>query len=134
MTEGLDVLVQLVIAAMTTDPDPTAVDVPSISTGTLRADGFTGTGGRDGACASFTVPPSESKRAFSSATDGDSGARNCCGNAARNWSAIIPSGTRSCGRRGPARLGSTVERSNSIDSENVGAGVASVRNSPCSLA
>ena len=43
------------------------------------------------------------------------------------------SATRSCGRLGPATVGSTVPRSSCSVSVNAGSGVASVRNSPCSL-
>ncbi len=42
-------------------------------------------------------------------------------------------GTRSCGRLGPARLGTTVARSSSSVSLNTGSGAPSVRNRPCSL-
>ena len=41
--------------------------------------------------------------------------------------------TLSCGRRGPARLASTVERSSSSTSVKRGSGVSSVRQRPCSL-
>ena len=41
--------------------------------------------------------------------------------------------TRSCGRRGPARLGSTVPRSSSSVSEYSASGVPAVWNSPCSF-
>ncbi len=45
----------------------------------------------------------------------------------------LRSGTRSCGRRGPAMLGSTVERSSSMVSVKCGSGVSSVRKSPCAF-
>ena len=44
------------------------------------------------------------------------------------------SAMRSCGRRGPEMLGTTLARSSSSVSVNIGSGVASVRNMPCSLA
>ncbi len=44
------------------------------------------------------------------------------------------SGTRSCGRDGPARLGTTVARSSSTSSEYCGAGVDSSCHSACSFA
>src|SRR5438552_3438063 len=47
------------------------------------------------------------------------------GSAFRNSRFASASGTRSCGRRGPARLGSTVERSSSTSSEYVGCSVGS---------
>ena len=43
------------------------------------------------------------------------------------------SATRSCGRRGPATLGSTASRASSRVSLNTGSGSASVRNRPCSF-
>ena len=43
------------------------------------------------------------------------------------------SDTRSCGRRGPSTLGSTVARSSSSSVLNVGSGMSSVRNRPCCL-
>src|SRR5215510_10076506 len=42
--------------------------------------------------------------------------------------------TRSCGRLGPARLGSTVARSSSIVSEYTGSGSPGRRNMPCAFA
>ena len=41
--------------------------------------------------------------------------------------------TRSCGRAGPAILGTTVARSKNIVSENSGSGMPFVWNMPCSL-
>ena len=44
-----------------------------------------------------------------------------------------PSTTRSCGRFGPARQGTTVERSSDNVDVNSGVGAEGVRNSPCSF-
>ena len=44
------------------------------------------------------------------------------------------SGTRSCGRLGPARLGSMVARLKSIVSEYSGSAAPFSKNSPCALA
>ena len=48
-------------------------------------------------------------------------------------SRAFESGTRSCGRRGPATLGSTVVRSSSTTSEYSASGVFAVWKRPCSL-
>src|SRR5690242_20962944 len=55
------------------------------------------------------------------------------GKAAANPLATSCRATRSCGRRGPARLGSTVARSRESVSENLGSGESGVRKSPCSF-
>ncbi len=46
---------------------------------------------------------------------------------------ICASGTRSCGRFGPARLGTTLPRSSSSVSVNSGSALSAVRKSPCAL-
>ena len=90
ITDGLDVLVQLVIEAMTTEPLPSAE-------------------------ASGGAPPTRSPKA----SVNDAHTRG------RGW--------RSWGLRGPARLGSMVERSRSRTSLKTGSGSSSVRNRPCSF-
>ena len=57
-------------------------------------------------------------------------------NRARVWNPLFAcfSDTRSCGRLGPARLGSIVARSRSIVSEYFGSGSPGLRNSPCAFA
>ena len=80
ISDGLDVFVQLVIAAIATDPSPSSAPLP---------------------CATA--------------------------NESEKLSGTRPSDTRSCGRRGPARLGSTWVRSKSIVSENTGASSSPVR-------
>ena len=58
----------------------------------------------------------------------------CCAATASAYFALLSvSGTRSCGRFGPARLGTTVLRSSSSVSVKTGSGVSSVRKSPCAL-
>src|SRR5580658_476922 len=81
MTEGFDVFVQEVIAAITTDPWSTAVAVPSSSVI------WTGPDAR--------VPA----------------------RASRNAVLASASAIRSCGRRGPAIEGTTVDRSRVTSSE-----------------
>ncbi len=115
MTEGFEVLVQLVIAAITTLPS--------------RKESFT----EAGTCSSTRwfpeptaegLPPSCSHRptwftapaTVAAALAADFGLTSD-GRAARNDSPACESATRSCGRFGPARLGSTVERSSASNSE-----------------
>ena len=116
ITDGFDVFVQLVIAAMTTDPCPkpssrsaTAVPgsgwlcstcfgdwpPPSVVGGSLA--------GNDSAAAS-SYPVSASPPVYSSSSE-------------RKSSAALESATRSCGRFGPASEGSTSPRSSSSASE-----------------
>src|SRR6059036_3303068 len=82
ITDGLDVFVQLVMAAMTTEPWSSSL--------------------REGSVAPICSP-----------------------NTSENDSHTRGSATRSCGRFGPATLGSTDERSNSSCSENCGSGSSS---------
>src|SRR5437870_7832726 len=100
-TEGLEVLVQLVMAAITTEPCPSWNLSPFICTATVLA-----------ASPLFISEGIASLNAF----------------------LLSVSGTRSCGLRGPAKLGTTLPRSSSSVSVNIGSGDASVRNIPCSLA
>ena len=51
----------------------------------------------------------------------------------RHWGFMPESRMRSCGRRGPAIEGTTVEMSSSSVLENRGSGEFDVRNIPCSL-
>src|SRR2546428_7613156 len=127
ITDGLEVFVQLVIAAMTTLP-------------WLRADGTA-----CGTCFSWRksptpmavgLPPSCSHRPrllfarLAGAAAGvdvlaaDLGFINE-GSACSKDSRALESGTRSCGRLGPARLGSTVARSSASSSEYCASGVFS---------
>src|SRR4051794_32555942 len=146
ITDGFDVFVQLVMAAMTTWPWSMLNDEPSRSAtgatflGRPLVAGSSGPAvgsgrpawspspsvvdggslaGNDSSEASSTVSASGSGSDFSSA-----GA-----NKALDWS----SGTRSWGRAGPARLGTIVDRSSSSVSVNMGSRLGSCQR-PCSLA
>ena len=95
MSEGFEVFVQLVMAAMTTAPLERSNESPLFRTATCFAD----------------VPSTTFvKEDFA-----------------------CRSATRSCGRLGPATVGSTVPKSNSSVSLKSGAGVWSVLKSICSL-
>ena len=98
---------QLVMAAMTTAPWPSFAVCPFIS----------------------TVPVLATSAAARPKPRSFTGAVSEC------WKDVFicESGTRSCGRLGPARLGSTVERSRASVSVKTGSLEASVRNRPCSL-
>ena len=125
ITLGLEVLVQLVIAASTTAPSLSWNDAPLSVQSTADS-------------ASVPVPPSATIEA-----SGDPGslppvaaARTRVFSTERSLrydTLAAVSGIRSCGRLGPAIDGTTVERSSSIVSENTGSGVSSVRKIPCAL-
>ena len=88
ITDGFDVFVQLVMAAMTTDPSVSTP--PGISTGSTTPGAAIGSGGSAFLAAALSFGSASANDAFTSL-----------------------SATRSCGRLGPARLGSTVPRSSS---------------------
>ena len=100
MTEGFEVLVQLVMAAITTSPWPRSCLAPA----TARR--------RPPSRALPKLPTSSAAKA----------------------SAAPESGTRSCGRLGPARLGSTLRMSSSRLALNHGSGLRALRHSPWALA
>ena len=100
-------LVQLVIAAITTEPCLSSAFCPRTSRATA-------------------LPVSSAARPNPRSLTG-------AVRALRKDSFIAESATRSCGRFGPARLGSTVARSSSRVSVKTGSGVAAVRKSPCSF-
>src|SRR5262245_29914057 len=132
MTDGFEVFVQLVMAAITTEP----CDTWCISWLRVMATRGGRTCDAVAACAAPTAawaPPSAVKRA--TAFSGGFGAVLRCkfGSDVAKFSFTWLSGTRSCGRVGPASDGSTVARSSSSVSEYTAAGVAAVRNRPCSL-
>ncbi len=118
ITDGLEVFVQLVMAAMTTEPLPISARPSPVSTSTAVADGLSAT----------ATPPAGSAPGLDEPEPS-----NLPGKAERKFSRTPDSATRSCGRLGPARLGSTVDRSSSRTSENSGTGISSVRKSPCAL-
>ena len=99
-TEGLEVLVQLVMAAITTSPWPT-------SNGSCPSSGFTGT-----RAVSWPALPKSSARALPKAAQASDRS------------------TRSCGRLGPASEPSTVEMSSSSVSVNTGSGASGSWNRP----
>src|SRR5262245_42258722 len=116
MTSGLDVLVQLVIAAMTTDPSFT---VPGASwTAVVGPTGSLDRGIVRSAGAGFFA-------AWAAAF--------IFGSASANDFRTSGRFTRSCGRAGPAMLGTTVDRSRLRVSEYAASGVSRVWNRPCSL-
>jgi hypothetical protein len=94
-TEGLLVFVQLVIAAITTEPWKSSCSFPS----SLNFADL----GRPSADLPFAA--SRAARSFSMTS-----------RALAKAALLLLRLTRSCGRRGPARLGSTVERSSSSES------------------
>src|SRR6185312_7842822 len=128
MTDGFEVLVQLVMAAMTTSPCVR-----------LRASTCLCAAGDVGSSCPAAAPPSASMRASWRAS-GDApllfalvlGTIND-GNASANDFFTCPSGTRSCGRFGPATLGSILLRSSSTTCEYDASGVFALWNRPCSL-
>ena len=115
MTDGLEVFVQEVMAAITTEPSRTFTAVRSATASPPPS--------------SWCSPPSPSILARSWVAGGS----------APSWKASVKlsqmraSGTRSCGRLGPATLGSTVARSSSSSSLNTGGSDPSTRNMPCDL-
>ncbi len=112
ITDGFDVFVQLVIAAMTIEPW-SMWNSPS-SSWTETAVGGTTTGGPPGPDG---LPPSPSQRCtWLGGFGGPPGCRITC-SALPNDSFAPLRATRSCGRFGPATLGSTVVRSSSRLSE-----------------
>src|SRR6185312_4519980 len=100
ITEGFEVLVQLVIAAMTTHPFSSL------------AAGFAATAT---ATRPLTGPPSSASRPSASVLG-----FGPLPNAFVKLSQTLGSGARSWGRLGPARLGSTLARSSSSSSVNFG--------------
>ncbi len=107
MTLGLLVLVQEVMAAMTTSP--------CLS---WKRSSWCSTSAREPSSSGFSAKPWGPTGAVSMAFH-------------LGWSSV--SSMRSWGRLGPARLGRTVRMSSSRVSVNSGSGVSSVRKSPCSL-
>src|SRR5215470_6595936 len=103
ITNGLDVFVQEVIAAITTDPWSTLVWVPSSSVTGTGEDGRSSRPPETGSEAG-NVPARPLSRP-GICTYEPSASRNACLDSVN--------ATRSCGRLGPARDGTTVERSSS---------------------
>ena len=138
MTEGLEVLVQEVMAAMTTVPSEISTSTPSWLTVTVRPEAAR----TPPATVTGSLPPSpaqlspgrSSSTGFASSAEGRSKpAGTSLGRSVSKRLRISAIRIRSCGCFGPARLGSTVERSSSSDEVNSGSGVSSVRNRLSSL-
>src|SRR5262245_1181340 len=122
---GFEVVVKLVIAAITAEPWRTAPWFSwtgSSDPGSTASSGCTATSG---------FPPSPRSRPTS---EGSGSGSSRLRNAPTNEVHTFPSGTRSCGRLGPATEGSTADRSSSTTSLKLGSGEPSVRYRPCSLA
>ena len=121
ITLGFDVFVQDVIAAITTWPCCRLKRSSLYSQGTPPS--------------LFTGLPSETivAAALPAGVVAATCDASCAANASRYIALLCDNGTRSCGRFGPARLGTTVVKSSSSVSVKTGSGVASVRKSPCSF-
>ena len=115
-----------VMAAITTEPCRTTSSSWACATASSSASPVS-----PGSVSCRTGPPSATKRPTSTAFGSGSPLSS---NAAMNESHTSGSGTRSCGRFGPATEGTTADRSSSSTSENVGSGSPSRRKSPCSFA
>jgi hypothetical protein len=104
MTDGLDVLVHEVIAAIVTAPCVMlAFDLSLMS------------------ALAFSFLPAKPKPRSSGLF------------LSERWNSLCMSlsVTRSCGRFGPARLGTIVDMSSETFDENVGVGASAVQNKPC---
>ena len=149
ITEGLEVLVQLVIAAITTRPWSSSKLVPSsrvTSTGSplppsiaaATAPLSAGRGlPRSSSCSSAGGSEAGKDSSLASSTplpicSAASGSNSRI--ASRNASLASASGTRSWGRFGPAMLGSTSPRSSSRVAEKTGSSAPGSWNMPCSRA
>ena len=148
ITLGLEVLVQEVIAAITTRPWSSSTSVPSSSVTSIESSvsGFSVATPPSASAGRGLPRPSSWSAAGGSEAGKDSSIASSrlfiCSAASGSNSCIAPrkaalasaSGTRSWGRFGPARLGSTSERSSSRVSEKVGSSELSSWNMPCSRA
>ena len=114
MTDGFDVLVQLVIAAITTEPFSTVASGLAATATVARP---------------LMGPPSWVSREMASGSGLGPGV-----NTVVKLLHASRSGTRSCGRFGPARLDSTLLRSSSSSSLNFGVAAPSTLKRPCSFA
>ena len=113
ITDGFEVFVQLVIAAITTQPSSSFASCLACTATVARPS---------------TGPPSAVRREMASGSGLGPGLKTVV-------KLLHTSGkaTRSCGRFGPATLDSTFVRSSSRSSVNFGVGAPSTRNRPCSL-
>ena len=146
ITLGFEVLVQLVIAAITTRPWSSSKLSPSSVTSI--ASSLPGAATAEPVSAGRGLPRSSScSSAGGSEAGKDSSIASSrplpiCSAASGSNSPIAPRkaclawerGTRSCGRFGPAMLGSTSPRSSSSSSEKTGSSLLPSWNIPCSRA
>ena len=105
-TDGFDVFVQLVIAAITTAPWPSANEPRSVVTSVVAA-----------RLPGAAWPPSLVHASIEPASQ-PAVSPSRPPTALRQARRLVLSGTRSCGRAGPASDGSTVARSSASVSEN----------------
>ena len=113
ITDGFEVFVQLVMAAMTTQPFSTLASCLACTATVARPS---------------TGPPSSVSRDIASGSGLGPGLKTVL-----KLLHTSGSDTRSCGRLGPATLDSTLLRSSSSSSLNFGVTEPSTRNSPCSF-
>src|SRR5215217_9557997 len=125
MTEGLEVFVQLVIAAITTDPWSSTSAASSSMTARLDGDS-----GEPSPQTPTAAGPSLEPLA-ASLPGRLVPAGNRLGKASWNERRASESRIRSWGRRGPAMLGSTVQRSRARVSVNTGSGDLADWKTPC---
>src|SRR6476469_9767025 len=142
MTDGFDVLVHDVIAAIATAPWSTSNEAPSRVTG-VGFDGRPSAPSAAGKCSGLPSPLPEPEYAGASEAGKDSSTDSSTGDcgasevyepsAERNAGLASDSAIRACGRFGPAIDGTTVDRSSDSVSEKAGSADASCHR-PCSLA
>src|SRR5437016_7616105 len=120
ITDGFEVFVQLVIAAITTEPSLTWSVRGRCATAAVSG------------VAVATIVCAASLTFFGPSVSPGRG-RPVVGFGPVNESQIIGKSTRSCGRFGPETDGRTDPRSTSMSSSNVGVGSPSERNMPCAL-
>src|SRR5205823_6556242 len=127
ITLGFEVLVQEVMAAITTEPWSSSKSSPS--TLTRRCPGATVATGADSSCSAAASCVGGSLAGKLSATSLSyeplSYSTPNVPSASMNAGFASASGTRSCGRRGPASEGSTAERSSSTTCVYVGSSLGS---------
>src|SRR3569623_232487 len=136
-TDGLEVLVQLVMAALTTEPWQRLYESPlGWRTGTHLPNTsmpLSGCSSAYSGAISMGWPPSANQRVISSLPRRAVSPSYCFTSACRNDLRTSVNVTRSCGRAGPARLGSTSLRSNSTTFEYTASGCVPSCQSPCAL-
>src|SRR5262249_14605768 len=121
ITDGLDVFVQDVIAAITTEPCSSAYSSPSTATCFFSSVAVCAGTGSESATASpvgGSLAGNESAISLSYVPFVYSTPK--VSSESMNAAFALASGTRSCGRRGPAREGSTSSRSSSTTCEYSG--------------